>query len=111
MDICDLEYLLVVEWYGSIGKVVDVLGLLQFVLIKVVQWLEVQVGVMLFECIVNGMMLMLVGVCFVVCVQWIVFEFDDVMQEMCVICGGEQGVVWVGYLLIVFNVFVFGVCW
>ncbi|MDN7545976.1 LysR family transcriptional regulator [Burkholderia cenocepacia] len=110
MDTRDLEYLLALERHGSIGKAADALGLSQPALTKAVQRLEAQVGVTLFERTANGMTPTPAGARFVARAQRIALEFDDAMQEMRAIRGGEQGVVRVGYSPTVPNAFVLGAC-
>ncbi|NHL68214.1 LysR family transcriptional regulator [Burkholderia ambifaria] len=110
MDTRDLEYLLAVERHGSIGKAAEALGLSQPALTKAVQRLEAQVGVTLFERTANGMTATPAGARFVARAQRIALEFDDAMQEMRAIRGGEQGVVRIGYSPTVPNAFVLGAC-
>lgn len=110
MDTRDLEYLLAVERHGSIGKAAEALGLSQPALTKAVQRLEAQVGVTLFERTANGMTPTPAGARFVARAQRIALEFDDAMQEMRAIRGGEQGVVRIGYSPTVPNAFVLGAC-
>ncbi|MBY8605410.1 MAG: LysR family transcriptional regulator [Burkholderia sp.] len=110
MDTRDLEYLLAVERHGSIGKAAEALGLSQPALTKAVQRLEAQVGVTLFERTANGMTATPAGARFVARAQRIALEFDDAMQEMRAIRGGEQGIVRIGYSPTVPNAFVLGAC-
>ncbi|QVN22619.1 LysR family transcriptional regulator [Burkholderia pyrrocinia] len=110
MDTRDLEYLLAVERHGSIGKAADALGLSQPALTKAVQRLETQVGVTLFERTASGMTPTPAGARFVARAQRIALEFDDAMQEMRAIRGGEQGVVRIGYSPTVPNALVLGAC-
>ncbi|WP_107311460.1 LysR family transcriptional regulator [Burkholderia metallica] len=110
MDTRDLEYLLAVERHGSIGKAADALGLSQPALTKAVQRLEALVGVTLFERTANGMTPTPAGARFVARAQRIALEFDDAMQEMRAIRGGEQGVVRIGYSPTVPNAVVLGAC-
>lgn len=108
MDTRDLEYLLAVERCGSIGKAADALGMSQPALTKAVQRLETQVGVTLFERTANGMTPTPAGGRFIARAQRITLEFDDAMQEMRAIQGGEQGVVRIGYSPTVPNALVLG---
>ncbi|VBB16038.1 LysR family transcriptional regulator [Burkholderia stabilis] len=110
MDTRDLEYLLAVERHGSIGKAADALGLSQPALTKAVQRLETQVGVTLFERTASGMTPTQAGARFVARAQRIALEFDDAMQEMRAIQGGEQGVVRIGYSPTVPTALVLGAC-
>ncbi|WP_342613517.1 LysR family transcriptional regulator [Burkholderia ambifaria] len=110
MDTRDLEYLLAVERHGSIGKAADALGLSQPALTKAMQRLETQVGVTLFERTASGMTPTPAGARFVARAQRIALEFDDAMQEMRAIRGGEQGVVRIGYSPTVPTALVLGAC-
>ncbi|MGS0891988.1 LysR family transcriptional regulator [Burkholderia stagnalis] len=110
MDTRDLEYLLAVERHGSVGKAADALGLSQPALTKAVRRLETQVGVTLFERTANGMTPTPAGARFVARAQRIALEFDDAMQEMRAIRGGEQGVVRIGYSPTVPTALVLGAC-
>ncbi|WP_323123538.1 LysR family transcriptional regulator [Burkholderia alba] len=110
MDTRDLEYLLAVERHGSIGKAADALGLSQPALTKAMRRLESQVGVTLFDRTAHGMTPTSAGVRFIARAQRIALEFDDAMQEMRAIQGGEQGVVRIGYSPTVPTALVLGTC-
>ncbi|MET1534164.1 LysR family transcriptional regulator [Burkholderia sola] len=110
METRDLEYLLAVERHGSIGKAADALGLSQPALTKAMQRLEAQIGATLFERTGTGVTPTSVGAQFLVRARRIALEYDDAMKEMRAICGGEQGLVRVGYSPTVPNALVLGTC-
>lgn len=110
METRDLEYLLVVERCGSIGKAAEALGMSQPALTKAIQRMETQVGVMLFERTANGMKPTVAGELFVTRARRIALEFDDAMQEMRAIHTGEKGLVRFGYSPTVPDALVLGTC-
>ncbi|MGV8399289.1 LysR family transcriptional regulator [Pseudomonas aeruginosa] len=97
MDVRDLEYIIGVQEYGTVGKAAEQLGITQPSLTKAVRRVESQLGVMLFERTSTGMRLTQAGDLFLSRARRLTRDYDDALAEMRNISSGEQGGVRLGY--------------
>jgi DNA-binding transcriptional LysR family regulator len=110
MDVRDLEYIIAVQQYGTVGKAADQLGITQPSLTKAVRRVETQLGVMLFERTSTGMRMTQAGELFLERARRLSRDYDDALAEMRSIRNGEQGGVRLGYTPSLPDALVVAVC-
>ena len=97
METRDIEYVLAVNTYGSIGRAAEVLGLSQPALSKAIQRIEALTRLPLFERTSLGMTPTQAGLIFAGRAKRIRLEYEDAMKEMRALKSGEQGILRIGY--------------
>lgn len=98
--LCQLCLMLVLEEFGLLCCVVDEIGMIQLVVIKMFYEVEDLFGVELFECLLCGMCVMFFGEMLIYYLWMIFVELFGMCEELVVLEFGNFGWVIVGVILV-----------